>query len=319
MTGTNDGDEMTGTKLLRGFEGAADCRGGYVSIGNFDGVHRGHRRIIELLVRKARAADAPAVALTFDPHPIALLRPEHAPPNLTTTEHKAELLGRAGVDFVIAYPTDAALLELTPREFFECIVREKLAARGLVEGPNFFFGRDRTGNVETLRALCASAGMTLDIAEPFALEPEGRIVSSSAIRGLIAEGRMAEAVAALGHPYRVSGRIVPGAGRGRQLGFPTANLADIATLLPADGVYAGKAQVEGKPHPAAMHVGPNLTFDEAERKVECHLLDFSGALAGKLDVDLTARLRDTARFASGEELEAQLTADCEQARALAAG
>ncbi|MEX1095865.1 MAG: bifunctional riboflavin kinase/FAD synthetase [Planctomycetales bacterium] len=306
-------------RLLRGFDETAGYRGGCLSIGNFDGVHRGHRAIIDLLVRRARAAAAPAVVLTFDPHPISLLRPESAPPNLTTTEHKAELLDRSGVDFVIAYPTDRALLELAPEEFFERIVRERLAARGLVEGPDFFFGRGRSGHVATLRRLCEAAGLTLDVAAHF-VGAGGRVVSSSAIRELIAAGRMTEAVEALGHPYRLAGRIVAGAGRGRALGFPTANLAGIETLLPADGVYAGLARVGGESHPAAVHVGANPTFGEGERKVECHLLDFTGPLPGPtLAVDLRARLRDTRKFAGPDALQAQLAADCEQVRELVDG
>lgn len=301
-------------KLLRDFDEAAGCRGGYVSIGNFDGVHRGHRAIMERLVSRARAAGAPAVALTFDPHPIVLLRPEHAPPNLSTTEHKAELLGELGVDLVIACPTDRALLEMSPREFFDRIVRGRLDARGLVEGPNFFFGRDRAGNVATLRELCDESGLSLDVVEPYRIGSGERIVSSSLIRELIAAGELSEAVASLGHAYRISGRIVPGAQRGQLLGFPTANLADVETLLPGDGVYAGRALIEGEPLAAAVHVGPNLTFDEGERKVECHLLDFSGTLAGRLDIDLVGRVRDVRRFANGDDLAAQITADCERVR-----
>ena len=303
-------------ELQRGFDNPAAFRGGYVSIGNFDGVHRGHQSIVSVLVAKARQAGVPAVVLTFDPHPIHLLRPQHAPPSLNAIDRKAELLQGCGVDCVIAYPTDEALLDLTPEQFFESIIRNELNVLGLVEGPNFFFGRDRAGDIETLHSLCDANGLSLDVVP--ALQFGERMVSSSAIRSDIAAGRMSHAVELLGHPYRLQGHVVKGAERGSDLGFPTANLEQIETLLPADGVYAGMAHVSGRTFAAAINIGHNPTFDEAMRKVEVHLIDFTGDLYGeRLDVDLFERVRDIVQFDSVEALKQQLSSDIEQVGAVA--
>lgn len=303
-------------KLLHGFDDPSACRGGVVSIGNFDGVHRGHRTMIASLVRRARDVGGPAVVLTFEPHPTQLLRPQQAPPRLSTLTGKADLIRELGVDCLIAYPTDWNLLQLTPAEFFERIIRGELHARGLVEGANFFFGRNRAGDVETLRRLCDAAGLILDIVPP--VEVSGRTVSSSAIRSLIAEGRMGQAVEMLGHPYRVEGRVVSGADRGHKLGFPTANLAEVRTLIPGDGVYAGRARVEEDDHPAAIHVGPSPTFSQDDSRIEVHVIDFSGRLYGEtLQVDFLERLREIVRFENVDALRDQLRQDVETARTIA--
>ncbi|HID22703.1 MAG TPA: bifunctional riboflavin kinase/FAD synthetase, partial [Planctomycetaceae bacterium] len=153
-------------KLLHGFEAPELYRGGFVSIGNYDGVHRGHQAMVAKLVERARAARVPAVVFTFSPHPIKLLRPNEAPPSLSTLSRKAELLATCGIDCLIAYPTDRELLRLAPEEFFDQIIRNELQASGLVEGPNFFFGHNRAGNVQTLRRLCESAGIELEVVPP---------------------------------------------------------------------------------------------------------------------------------------------------------
>jgi len=300
--------------LLKRFETPRLYRGGYVSIGNFDGVHAGHRKITERLRALADGDGVPSVVLTFDPHPLKLLRPEHVPPSLTTLEQKAELLERAGATCVIAYPTDRKLLQLTPEEFFDAIVVAELRAKGIVEGPNFCFGKDRKGDIGALQDLCRRRGVVLDIVEPVGGE---RMVSSSTIRSLIDDGRMAEAVELLGHPYRLRGEVIGGARRGQTIGFPTANLARIETLVPGDGVYAGMAGIGDRTFAAAINVGPNPTFGENNRKVEVHLVNFTGDLYGHwLDVDLIQRIRDTRRFESREELMRQIARDVDTARAL---
>jgi riboflavin kinase/FMN adenylyltransferase len=314
-------------QVYRGLKDAAGCRNGFVSIGNFDGVHRGHQSMIAELIRNAREHDAPAVVFTFDPHPIALLRPGQSPPPLSTTERKLELLSQCGVDSVIVYPTDQDLLQLTPREFFDRIVLDRLQARGLVEGPNFFFGHNRHGNIDTLRAFCAAAGIELAIVPPVIVGDH--LVSSSEIRRLIADGRVREAGTLLGATYRVAGTVVRGAERGRTIGFPTANLEGIRTVLPRDGVYAGRALLGSSGSgsigrgsgwfAAGINIGPSPTFADQERKVEVHLVDFSGDLYGcRVAVELAERLRDTVRFDGIDQLKAQLAIDIERARALAA-
>lgn len=295
-------------KLLHGFDDPAAYQGGYVSIGNFDGVHRGHRTMIAKLIERARHDHVPAVVMTFSPHPISILRPQAAPPPLTTLERKAELLADCGVDCVIAYQTDWELLQLTPDEFFRSIILSKLQARGMVEGENFFYGHDRAGNVQTLRAACQAAGLSLDVITP--VQFGSRVVSSSAIRRLVAEGAVSEAAELLGTDYQILGLVTPGAARGRTLGFPTANLINIAIEIPKDGVYAGRAIWQGQAYRAAINLGTNPTFAENQRKFEVHLLDFQGDLYGQqLAVEFVTRLRDTQPFASVELLLAQLKID----------
>ncbi len=295
-------------KLLRGFTDPAAYSDGYVSIGNFDGVHRGHQKMIATLARQSHADGVPAAIMTFDPHPIALLAPERMPPRLNTVEQKAELLEQCGVDVLIAYPTDRELLGLSPEEFVGRIVQSELHVRGLVEGPNFCFGKDRAGDVARLRSLCNATGLSLTIVE--AVTDGDVIVSSSAIRTAISEGRMADAVAMLGHPYRLTGTVGSGAGRGRAIGVPTANLSGIETLLPRDGVYAGRVSLEGVSHPAAVHLGPNPTFADEDRKLEVHVVGYSGNLYGRsLSVDLIDRVRDTMPFPDVTALQAQLNQD----------
>ena len=301
-------------KLLRNLADLpAELRGGAVAIGNFDGVHRGHARIVERLIAKAREVAGPALVFTFDPHPVRLLRPQAAPPPLTWTDRKAELLAELGVDSLIAYPTDEALLALSPEEFFQRIVRERLAAKAMVEGPNFFFGKGRAGNIETLERLCRASGLSLDVVEPLVVGD--CFVSSSRVRSLIQGGNVAEAGSLLTRPYRIRGMVTHGAGRGAKIGFPTANVDAIDTLLPALGVYAGRAIVAAGVWPAAINIGPNPTFGEHALKVEVHLIDFAGNLYGQpLEIDFLTRLRDIRPFASVEALKEQLARDVEAAR-----
>ncbi|MFO0900082.1 MAG: bifunctional riboflavin kinase/FAD synthetase [Pirellulales bacterium] len=296
-------------KLLRSLDRPLpELAGGALAIGNFDGVHRGHAEIVRRLCARAQALGGPAVVFTFDPHPVRLLRPDAAPPPLTWTDRKAELLAELGVDYVIAYPTDEALLRLTPEAFFDRIVRERLAARALVEGQNFSFGRDRTGTIDVLRQLAAAAGIELEVAPPVIVD--GEPVSSSRVRRLIAAGDVQEAAGLLTRPYRLRGMVVHGAARGAKLGFPTANLDAIDTLTPAVGVYAGLGLAASGRFPAAINIGPNPTFGEHAKKVEVHLVGASESLYGQpLEVDFLARLRDVRPFGNVEELLAQIRAD----------
>ena len=286
-------------------------RGGVVAIGNFDGVHRGHQQIFQELVRQARAAQVPAVALTFDPPPVAILAPDKAPPLLTTSDDKVRLIRACGVDAVIVYPTDRALLELGPAEFFQTIILGRLHAYGLVEGANFCFGRGRSGTVETLKELCRAADRTMTVVDYVTRsDTAGQTISSSAIRDAIRRGDLVTATAMLGRPYHLTGTVVPGASRGRTLGFPTANLDEIRTMLPPEGVYGGRCEVDGRKYAAAVNLGPNPTFGELARKVEVHLLDFTGDLYGQtLSLDWLTRVRATQKFHSVTELREQLARD----------
>ncbi|MEM9186595.1 MAG: riboflavin biosynthesis protein RibF [Planctomycetota bacterium] len=287
-----------------------------MAIGNFDGVHIGHKAIVTKLLERARGVSGPAVVFTFDPHPVRLLRPEQSPPPLTWTERKAELLAAIGVDWVIAYPTDEALLRLSARAFFYRIVRNSLQARAMVEGPNFYFGHNREGTIDLLRRFVDEAGMTLDIVEPVAAG--GGMVSSSRVRRLILDdGAVGPAREMLSAPYRVRGIVTHGAGRGAKIGFPTANLEGVDTLRPAHGVYAALALLDGGRLPAAVHVGPNPTFGDDASKIEVHVVDYDRPLYGKaLEVDFLDRLREIRPFASVDELVAQLRRDVAEAQGI---
>jgi riboflavin kinase / FMN adenylyltransferase len=254
------------------------------------------------------------VVFTFDPHPVRILRPTEAPPPLTWTDRKAELLDALGVDAVIAYPTDEELLRLAPKDFFQKIVRDDLDARAMIEGPNFHFGRARSGTIDVLARLASEAGIGLDVVEP--LEVGGEYVSSSRIRRLLVEGRVDEARGLLTEPYRIRGMVVHGAGRGAKLGFGTANLNAIDTLMPGPGVYAGRGFVNNAYWPAAINVGPSPTFGEQALKVEVHLVGWDDTpLYGQpLEVDFLGRLRNIQRFAGAEELTVQLHKDIAAAR-----
>ena len=292
-----------------------------MAVGNFDGVHVGHAAIVAALRTTARRLGVPAVALTFDPHPTSVLRPEAAPAPLTTPARRAELLAALGVDAVLVQPADVQLMSLPAESFYTDVLRGRLAATALVEGQDFLFGAGRRGDVTVLREWCAADGLSLDVVAPVMAGAEP--VSSSRIRGLIAAGDLRGANALLTAAFRLSGTVVKGAQRGAGLGFPTANLASIATLVPAQGVYAARAAVAdaggGRTlHAAAVHIGPNVSFGESAVSVEVHLVGFSGDLYGhRLDVDFLERLRDTRRFESVAELKAQLAADVAATTAIA--
>ena len=287
---------------------ADSLRGGNIAIGNFDGVHRGHRAMIEQLIERSRSHSRPAIIVTFDPHPLAFLRDTGAPPNLTTIPQRMELFAQLGIDSVVVLQTSRELLNLTAHEFFQQVVCEELGAAGMVEGPNFHFGKDRGGTIDLLRQFCREHGMSLDVIEP--VTTDGRWVSSSVIRDLLQAGDLNTAVELLGHPYSLDGHVVAGMRRGRELGFPTANLSDIATVIPGPGVYSGTVEMSGRRYAAALNIGPNPTFEEGQYKVEAHIIDFQGDLYGQsLRVELQRRLRDIRRFASREDLQQQLRAD----------
>lgn len=289
---------------------STEIRSGALTIGNFDGVHLGHAKIAQQVRKRADEVDGPAVVFTFDPHPVRLLRPELAPPPLTWTRRKVELLGQLGIDAVIAYPTTPELLQLTPDEFFQQIIVQKMAAKAMVEGPNFNFGNDRAGDVKTLKALCQNNGMLLDIVEPLTRPGETEYVSSSRIRKLIAQGDVQLACEMLTQPYRIRGMVTHGAGRGAQLGFATANLEAVDTLVPEMGVYAGMSYRGESVFAAAINIGPNPTFGEKARKIEVHLIDFQGSLYGEpLEVSFLARLREVTTFPDVDALKNQLDKD----------
>ncbi len=303
-------------KILRHIEEVSSVQldGGSLAIGNFDGVHRGHAELICRLRRLAQAHGGPTIVLTFDPHPVRLLRPQQAPPPLTWTNRKADLLAELGVDFLLAYPTDPELLQLSPDDFFRTIIVDRLRISAMVEGPNFRFGRDRTGDISQLKELCKQFDISLEIVRP--IESDESLISSSRIRTTIAAGDVDTARTMLTQPYRLRGTVTHGAARGGRIGFPTANLEGIDTLIPAHGVYAGRAFVGGSVYAAAINIGPNPTFGDDVAKLEAHLIDFDEDLYGKIvEVDFLKRLRDIQPFGSVDALKDQLQLDVAATRA----
>ncbi len=304
------------------FDIPENARGGALTIGNFDGVHAGHRKIIQTLRQVASMVGGPAVAITFDPPPAQLLRPEIAPKPLTTIAWKKELLLAAGVDHVIVLPTSFDLLKLEATQFFDLVIRELCAAKGVVEGENFRFGRDRTGDTALLGDLCSKNEMIFQIAD--AALCDGEWISSTRIRRLITDGEIDHANRFLIRPYRLCGSVETGAKRGSSLGFPTANLHSIPVLVPANGVYAakilgisGRSLPDDDPtgHAVALHIGPNPTFAEYAQKVEAHILDFCADLYGSiLEIEIISRVRNVYRFDSMTDLLKQLHIDIETVR-----
>jgi riboflavin kinase/FMN adenylyltransferase len=302
-----------------GFDHSPNALGGAIAIGNFDGVHRGHCNIIDSLRQVAKKVDGPASIVTFDPPPARLLRPESTPKPLTTVAWKKELLAKAGADHVIVIPTTTELLQLTAIEFFERVVRGELQAKGIVEGENFRFGKGREGDIQLLASLCERHAMELKIATT--AQCDGQWVSSTRIRQWIESGQMADANRYLLRPYRIAGKVVSGAQRGRTLGFPTANLDSIPVLVPSIGVYAARVKgvitSDGNPMKSApigthvaLNIGSNPTFGENALKVEAHLLGFRGDLYDAiLELEILDRVRDVRKFESKESLLAQLAND----------
>ena len=287
--------------------------GGAVTVGNFDGVHRGHRALVAAAKAWAGRVNGPAVVVTFDPPPHHVLVPGSARPPLTTIPDRAALLHAAGADHVVVLATSPALLALSPEAFFEDLLVRQLGAKAIVEGANFRFGRGRAGDTTTLRGLCSAAGLGFEEVAP--VLAHGEPISSSRVRTALLAGDVALANDLLGRSYSITGTVVVGAKRGRTIGFPTANLGDVATVLPGNGVYAVRAGVGGTMKAAAANVGPNPTFGEDARKVEVHLIDFAGDLYGQLlTVEFVARLRDTRPFAGVAELTEQLQHDIAAAK-----
>ena len=287
-----------------------------LALGNFDGLHRGHAKIVECVRRNASERGGTAAVLTFEPHPPRVVRPDRAPPLLMTQAQKLEALAAAGMDGTAVVRFTPELSRWDPDTFVRTVLVEWLHVSDVWVGANFLFGRDRSGNFSLLRSLGARYGFRVEKIEP--VRYKEFVVSSTRLRRLIGEGRVDEAGALLGHHYVIDGTVVKGAGRGRGQGFPTANLESDNELLPPDGVYATTATVKGIINASVTNIGVRPTFeDEGARTVETHVFGTVGDLYGQhVRLAFIQRLRDEQPFPDAAALTRQIAADCAQARAL---
>jgi riboflavin kinase/FMN adenylyltransferase len=291
-----------------------------VTIGNFDGMHRGHHAVLALVVEQARERGLQAVAITFDPHPLAALYPDRAPEPLSTTEHKLELLAGTGLDAVLVMPFTQELATWSPRRFVQEVLVDALGAKEIVVGQDTRFGERNSGDVTTLRDLGDELGFTVQVVADQGRRGEDRRWSSTLARELIAAGDVRAAAEVLGRPHRVTGEVVHGDHRGRELGYPTANLATASVgALPADGVYAGwlvRSDGHGDRLPSAISVGTNPTFDGAQRRLEAYVLDRTDLdLYGEtVAVEFVERLRPTLKFDGVDALLTQMADDVDRSR-----
>ncbi len=284
-----------------------------LTVGNFDGLHLGHQKILRGVVERARAMGALAAAVTFDPHPLKILRPAEAPPLIATLAQRLAGLEQQGLEAALVLPFDREFAQLSPEEFVRGILVEKLAMRAVLVGENFRFGYRQAGDVKSLAALGCRLGFDVHIVPPVVIRAE--VVSSTAIRHAVQQGRVERAARLLGGPFVLTGEVRPGSGRGARILFPTLNLAAEQELRPAIGVYATETRVAGRLYRSATNVGVRPTFDGKGLTIESHVFDFSEKIAaGPMEVHFWKRLREERKFSGPEALRAQIAKDLVRAR-----
>ncbi len=307
---------------MQTLEGLANLKsippGGVVSVGNFDGLHRGHQHILSTARALRASTSGPFTVITFEPHPLTVLAPEKAPPRLTPPAIKSALLKDVGADYLLILPPTRDVLDLTAEVFWQRL-RDDLQPRHMVEGRTFNFGKGRGGTIDRLREWSARDGVRLNIVSPIEvalLDLTIAPVSSSLIRWLLGHGRARDAAICLGRPYALQGKVIQGYQRGRTIGVPTANLDCGEQLVPLEGVYAGRCAVNGDIYPAAVSIGRMATFGSDLRfQIEAHLLDFNADLYGQtLRVDLLDWVRPQLKFAGVEELMVRMKRDIDFTR-----
>ncbi len=306
-------------RLVEGLENVpAEARRGVLTVGNFDGVHLGHRRILQSARAIADSEGLKLAVMTFEPPPELILRPDQEPRRVLPPSEKARLILAAGADYVVSARTDQALLAMAPDEFIEQVITGAFAPRHVVEGPNFHFGLSRGGDVHTLRQAGDREGFTVKVVEAVRLELSGAgevRISSTLIRDLLIEGRVEDAAACLGRPFALFAEVIQGRGHGRVLEFPTANVEPGEQVCPGDGVYAGKAIIADREFPAAISIGDKPTFGESGRTVEAFLIGAEGDFYGQqIAIQFLQRIRDQKKFADADALKEQIAKDVARVR-----
>ena len=292
------------------------ANGAVITVGTFDGVHRGHQDVLATLVRHAETRGLPSVVVTFDPHPLEVVNPAAAPPLLTLTEEKLAMFAQTGVSYVAVVPFTPVLAALEAEQFVDEVLLGRFAMRELLVGHDHGFGRGRMGDIEVLRQLGQSRGFQVTVLPPVHAA-DGYAISSTAIRRSVAGGDLARAALGLGRPYSISGTVIRGDQRGRTIGYPTLNLSPPSPrkLLPPDGVYAVRVQLPEGQFGGMLNLGPRPTVGDHQRRIETHVFDAAADWYGAtVRLDFIARLRGTRPFAGLEALKTQLADDETQAR-----
>lgn len=304
--------------VIYGLERVERLQRSVLTVGNFDGVHVGHQAILAKARALGKVEQVPVIVMTFDPHPLQILAPAHTPLRLMPVEERASLLVATGADMVVIVRSDESFLSIEAGPFIHEIMMSRFGPLHIVEGASFRFGKGRKGTPDLLRCEGQQYGCQVHILEPVSVLEDGvhLVVSSSLIRRLLTQGDAAQAATCLSRPYAIEGRVMRGAGRGRGLGFPTANVEiPVGQVEPGEGVYAGYGRVGSLCTAAAISVGRAETFGGGKKQLEAYLLDYEGDLYGKhIRIEFAARVRDQKKFSSAEELRAQIDADVQVTR-----
>jgi len=287
-----------------------------LTIGNFDGVHKGHLALFDKVMERAKAINGQSVIMTFDPHPIKVMNPGNGPPLITPVEQKLELISNAGIDVIVCLAFTLEFASMSAEDFVQDILTDRLGVREIVVGYDYTFGHKRQGDASLLREMGDKLGFRVHLTGPIHLDDA--VVSSTSIRKLVQQGNLVDAKKFLGRDYQICGTVVKGKGRGgRLLGFPTANLEPVDELIPKRGVYAVTVRIDDKKYCGVANIGYNPTFGDDALSVETHVLDFSENIVGRMiKVKFIQRLRDEKTFGDVKELSDMITQDIEQAREL---
>jgi riboflavin kinase/FMN adenylyltransferase len=286
-----------------------------LTLGNFDGVHLGHQAIFKKIVERAREISGTSIVFTFEPHPLKVLAPDRSPKLLNTFEGKMKLLARTGIDIVICVEFTPAFAGQNPEDFARVVLHEQIGVKEVYVGYDYAFGKSRKGSIASLRKMGHVCGFSVSVVD--AVRINNRVVSSSAARDLVSSGKVAEAAELLGRYYSIEGDVVHGSHRGHELGFPTANLRTRNELLPANGVYAVFAEIDGRRHQGAASIGVRPTFDSGPLSIEVYLFNFDGDLYGKqMEVFFVHHIREEKKFPDVQSLISQMQKDVEESKSV---